>query len=322
MNPDLAAPVHSDEAVPEDLYSRSSFRVTKRRTGNSRAHAPKQMPLGALGSNSHLTEDDLFQLLIGRIKQREENDIAATHARAKLEADVSELKKENKSLKDQVEVFGVQLQKRTLESRNYKAHISNWKERVGKFKKVLNGLGGDYQELCGESKHLKATAASLDKERKELAASLEIIKRDVSQASSAICEKRNHLSECQPIVGSLQSSLKSSEDKVESARIRLADERKRAAVLESYIQNHSIIQGKQVEVVRNDQLEMMDKMKFGFELIGKQWEFSQSNIHSGLKPMLDECLASIRSLGEKSSVDRVEIQQSTSTIQGLMSQYV
>lgn len=276
--------------------------------------------MAVVDRNSQLTEDDLFQLLIGKIKEREENDIAATNHRAKLEADISGLRTENKTLKDHVEAFSVQLQKRTLESRRYKAHMDNWKAKIAKFKGILNGLGADYQTLRGESNNLKTAGRSLGKERESLMTSIDDVKKEVSQVLGKICDGRSHLSESREIVNTLRTSARNSEDNAEHARTRLADERKRSAVLESYIQNHSLGQGKQIGFIRNDQLEMMDKMKSGFELIGKQWEFSQSNIQSALRPMLDESLAAIKNLSEKYSVHKVDIQQSASTVQEHMSQ--
>ena len=271
-------------------------------------------------SNSDFTEDDLFRLLIGKIKQREDNDVAAANMRTKLEADISKLQSENKSLKDKVDALGTQLQRRILESRSYKAQIDNWKAKLGKFKRVLTGLGTEYQALRIESDRIKATELSLEKDKREISAAIEEAQGQVTQASSTVSKGKGCLSESHKIVSSLQNSLKSSEYQAESVRTQLVDERRRTAVLESYIQSQSRIQGKHIKSIKEDQLEMMKRTKSGFELISKQWEFSHLNIQSILKPMLEDCLASIKGLDEKYSVEKADIQESTNVIQKFISQ--
>lgn len=313
QNPSVSSP-----SAPKD----SSFRVTKRRGVNSRKVGHKPTAEGtSVNSSSHLTEDDLFQLLIGRLKQREESDLAASNLRVKLQADIFGLKTENESLKDHIQACSSQLQKRTSESRRYKAHIDNWKAKLGKFKGILNGLGADYQALRGESNDLKAAGLSAEGERKSLKASIDDIKAQVLQVSNKVGEGRSYLSETREIVSSLQNSVRNSEVKAEFARIRLVDEKQRTAVLESYIQNHTNLQGKQIGFLRNGQHEMMNKMSAGFELIDKQSEHSQSNIQSILKSTLDEFSISMKSLGDEYSVGKIDIQQSKDTVQELMSQY-
>lgn len=298
----------------------NNFKVAKRRSAHGRKGAHKQTaaPFPAI-ENTQLTEGDLFQLLIGKIKQREDDETTASNLRSRIEADIANLRSENKSLKDQMEACDSQLQKRTLEASSYKAHIDNWKGRIGKFKGILNGLGAEYQALRGESNHMKASGLSLAKERSELRCALSDIRTHVSQASSTISDRRNHLSESREIVNSLQASLRSSEAKVEDSRIRLADEKRRTAVLESYIQTHSHKQGKQLEVIQNGQTEIMRKMKADLDLIAKQWELSQSNLQSVLKRILDECLVSIKDLAVECSVDKIDVKQSTSRIKELIS---
>lgn len=315
---------HSDGTVPEALsVSRSALpRDNHLRVFKSRANrnAVKQRQMATSPSNSDFTEDDLFRLLIGKIKQREDNDVAAANMRTKLEADISKLQSENKSLKDKVDALGTQLQRRILESRSYKAQIDNWKAKLGKFKRVLTGLGTEYQALRIESDRIKATELSLEKDKREISAAIEEAQGQVTQASSTVSKGKGCLSESHKIVSSLQNSLKSSEYQAESVRTQLVDERRRTAVLESYIQSQSRIQGKHIKSIKEDQLEMMKRTKSGFELISKQWEFSHLNIQSILKPMLEDCLASIKGLDEKYSVEKADIQESTNVIQKFISQ--
>ena len=268
---------------------------------------------------SPLTEDDLFQLLVGRIRQREEDSVAAANLHKQLETTVAQLTEENKTLKEELTVYGTQLQKKTLESRKYKSHIDNWKAKLGKFKGFLNIMGTDYQTLRGESIHLKATRNALDKEGKELRGSIDDIKAQISKVTSAFGERRSHLIESESIINAIRNDLQHSEEKNILVQNQLREERKRVATLESYIQSHSHTQEKQLGLIRADQLGVDKKMDSAFEAMAKLWESSQTAIRSILSPTMNQCLLAVNALSERKSVDKLEIEKFTQILQGFIS---
>lgn len=302
---------------------KDGLRVSKRRRTHSRKSTGRKpsAPRPVDNENPQLTEDDLFQILIMRVRQREEDNVAAANLRKQLEATASQLAEENEALRAELEAYGAQLQKKTLESKTYKAQMNTWKTKLGKFKHVLNVLGTDYQNLRGESIHLKATRSALDKEGKEIRGSIDGIRTQISKVTTSVGEKKNHILESETMINTLRNDLKHSNEKARSVENQLHEERKRVMTLESYIQYHSLAQEKQLGIIRADHLGMNQKMDSAFEAMAKLWESSQTSIRSIMSPTMERCLLAINSLSEKESLDNVEIQKFADTINGFISRY-
>lgn len=302
---------------------KDGLRVSKRRRTHSRKPTARKpsAPRPVDNENPQLTEDDLFQILIMRVRQREEDNVAAANLRKQLEATASQLAEENEALRAELEAYGAQLQKKTLESKTYKAQMNTWKTKLGKFKHVLNVLGTDYQNLRGESIHLKATRSALDKEGKEIRGSIDGIRAQISKVTTSVGEKKNHILESETMINTLRNDLKHSNEKARSIENQLHEERKRVMTLESYIQYHSLAQEKQLGLIRADHLGMNQKMDSAFEAMAKLWESSQTSIRSIMSPTMERCLLAINSLSEKESLDNVEIQKFADAINGFISRY-
>lgn len=63
------------------------------------------------GGTQQLTEDKLFELLIGRIKQREENEAVNASLQRQLKAQNLQLQQECQELHNQLEAYHAKLQK-------------------------------------------------------------------------------------------------------------------------------------------------------------------------------------------------------------------
>lgn len=308
----------SSHAPPKDR-----LRVSKRRHTHSRKSTGRKpsAPCPADIENPQLTEDDLFQILITRIRQREEDTVVAADLRKQLEATASQLAEENEILRAELEAYGAELQKKALESKTYRAQMNTWKTKIGKFKHVLNVLGTDYRNLRGESIHLKATRSALDKEGKELRSSIDDIRAQISKVTDSVGEKRSHVLESETIINTLRNDLKHSDERARSIENQLHEERKRVITLESYIQYHSLAQEKQLGLIRADHLGMNQKLDSAFEAMTKLWESSQASVRSIMIPTMDKCLLAINALSEKESVDNMGIQKFADIINEFISRY-
>lgn len=308
-------------SVPLKDTPKDSFRVSKRCRARSRRSACRKpsMPRPVDDEDSQLTEDDLFQILITRIRQREEDAIAAANLRKQLEATASQLAEENEALRAELETYGAQLQKKTLDSRTYKAQMNSWKTKLGKFKHFLNALGTDYQTLRGESINLKATRSALDKEGKELRSNIDDIKAQISKVTTSVSERKNHILESETIISALRNDLKLSDEKTRLIQSQLLVERKRVMTLESYIQSHSLAQEKQLGLIRADHLGINQKIDSALQTMAKLWESSQTTIRSSMGPTMDKCLSAIDALSEKESMDSAEIQKFANLVHGFIS---
>ncbi|KAF5866652.1 hypothetical protein ETB97_010746 [Aspergillus alliaceus] len=83
-------------------------RVVKHRRMTGERVISRQSAFALADSGStELSEEDLFQLLIAKMKVREEKDVAASSVRQQMEANISELTEENNALRSQLEVVNV-----------------------------------------------------------------------------------------------------------------------------------------------------------------------------------------------------------------------
>lgn len=302
--------------------SNDEYRISKRRRVHPRRpeHQRQSAILPTECEGSQLTEDRLFQLLVTRIRQREEDAVTAANSHKKLEDVASKLIEENDALKEKLQAYSVQLQKKMLESKSYRSQINNWKVKLGKFKGFLDSLGTEYQTLRGESIHLKSTRNSLNRDGRELRSNVEDIKALTSQFESAVGQSKSHRLEYEGIIRTLNNDLRHSEEKTKLTHSQLLEERKKVATLEAYIQSYSRTQQSQISCIRTGQLGIEKKLDVAFEEMPKLLNSSKTAIHSILGPTMDECLIAINALSERKTRDILEAERLSSVLQRFISQ--
>ncbi|EAW16148.1 uncharacterized protein NFIA_054960 [Aspergillus fischeri NRRL 181] len=297
------------------------FRISKRRPTNGKKvpSAKRTMTLASDNGSSQLSEEDLFQLLINRMRVREENEIAASNLQERMEADMSELAEENKSLKNQLETLDNQLQRSRCQSKTLRAQIENWKAKLAKFKGILNELGLEYRSLRNENLRLKDSKATLENERTEIESGIEDARRQSSQAAVLLGKNRSQLAESEKKVEAMTLVLKNAEEKTVFLQSQLMEERRRSSILESYIHNNSRVQTKQLAVIRTEQQEMLSKLNSAFDILGQSVNASQAATQTTLESTLEKSFSLLKELSEQLSRDRVDIQQCNDIVHKIFS---
>ncbi|KAF4154841.1 hypothetical protein CNMCM6069_008811 [Aspergillus lentulus] len=297
------------------------FRISKRRPTNGKKvpSAKRTMTLASDNGNSHLSEEDLFQLLINWMRVREENEIAASNLQELMEADMSELAEENKSLKNQIETLDNQLQRSKCQSKTYRAQIENCKTKLVKFKGILDELGAEYRNLHNENLRLKDSKATLENERTEIESGIEDARRQISQAAVLVGEKRTQLAESEKKVEAMTLALKNAEEKTVIVQSQLMEERRRSSILESYIHNNSRVQTKELAVIRTEQQEMLSKVNSAFDILGQSVNASQVATQTTLELTLEKSFSLLKEVSEQLSRDRVDIHQCNDIVHKIFS---
>ncbi|KAJ6188655.1 hypothetical protein N7519_003563 [Penicillium mononematosum] len=284
---------------------------------NSKQHAP---PVG--GKNGvQLSEDDLFELLITRMRQREESEQAAAAIQRQVTNENVALKEENLNLQVRLKECQAQLAKTSSESRSQRAQIDKWKVKLGTFKGVLNELGREYGAVREQAKELKEATMSLDREKSEIQHSLEDIRLKVSESAETIRNQRERLSISDGTVASLREALDHSETRGDLIKAQLSNEEKRITTLETYIQNESQSQSRYLALVRNDQRKMAEKLDSACELFNTSFAKSQDNILSKLSPAIENCLTSVQGLKELCSAETMNVQDFTNSVHEATSRF-
>lgn len=282
------------------------WKGAKRRHSDKR-RATKRTSYALSDINLQVPEEALFQQLLGRLRAREESEAVALDRQKEMEQTILALSEENKVLKEELEILGSKLQKRTMESRAYKYHTDSWKSKLAKVKVFLNELGIGYQNLRGEAIHLKATRKTLDKERKEITESIGDIKSRMYQISQASQERRGGLSEAQTLMALLGEQLKDAREMAQYSQDQLTDEKKRSRLLELYIQNCSRAQDKKLELIKTNQLEAMKRLEFAFDSTTKRCESSRAVFGDAFEEKLNNLIALIGTSNETFSNCKLDL---------------
>ncbi|CAI7669560.1 unnamed protein product [Penicillium palitans] len=320
--PQVQQPRKERHGIPEYPCSRvplkpinNQLQVSKRRhPPEKEASSKQQAPLVGGKNGVQLSEDDLFELLITRMRQREESEQAAAVIQRQVTNENMGLKEENLNLQDRLKKCQGQLSKTSSESRSQRAQIDKWKTKLGTFKGVLNELGREYGVVREQAKELKEATLSLDREKSAIQRSLDEIKLKVSNSAETIQDQRQRLSNSEATAASLREALHHSEKRGDLIKTQLSNEKKRIATLEAYIQNESQTQSRYLALVRNDQRKIAEKLDSACELFTTSCFKSQDNILSKLGPALENCLASVQVLKEQCSAETMNVQDFTNSV--------
>lgn len=261
-------------------------------------------------------------MLIGRIRQREENEITAANIQRRMEAQNLELREENQDLHHRLEMRHLQLQKKDAEIKNYQARLDDWKLKIRKFRQVVDELGHEHDVLKDDNERFKATVASLEKEKSDVFQAIDDAKLQIARAEDTTDEQRKEITEKEKSIALLQQSLTAAQDQDECTKAELISERNRSATLESYIQNYALTQAKQLSLVREDQAKLMQELKAGLDSITTNATNVRNDILSETKAIFDQCRTSIQALNEKCSEEKLEVQEFKDSTRDVLSQYV
>ncbi|CAI7605706.1 unnamed protein product [Penicillium viridicatum] len=327
--PQAQQPRRERHEIPEYLCSRVPLRpINNQLQASKRRHPPEkeapskqQAPLVGGKNGVQLSEDDLFELLITRMRQREESEQAAAVIQRQVTNENMGLKEENLNLQERLKKCQGQLSKTSSESRSHRTQIDKWKAKLGTFKGILNELGREYGVVKGQAKELKEATMSLEREKSDIQQSLDEIRLKVSNSAETIQNQHERLSISEATVASLREALVHSEKRGDLIKTQLSNEKKRIATLEAYIQNESQSQSRYLALVRNDQRKMTEKLDSACELFATSCFKSQDNILSKLSPALEHCLASVQGLKEQCTSETMNVQDFTNSVHEATSRF-
>lgn len=315
-------PDHSSSRVPLKPVNNQLRASKPRNLFEKEVPSKKQTSLVSGKKNLQLSENDLFEQLIVRMRQREESEQNAANIQEQVETENRGLREANNTLQDRLKKYQAQLVKTSLETKSQRAQIDQWKAKLGIFKGVLNELGREYDKFREQTKDLKETALSLGKEKGEIQSTLDDLKMQVSKNAATIESQRERLSTSEGTIVVLREALEHSEKRGDLIKGQLFSEKKRIVTLENYIQNESQSQARYLTVVRKEQSKITEKLDSICDLFSKSCSETQDTILSKLKPEIERCVASVEELKKQCSAETMNVESFTSSVQEAASQYV
>jgi predicted nucleic acid-binding Zn-ribbon protein len=321
--PGTAQSKQKSEDISNNAPSRMSLKPVDNQPGapGQRSTKQKRPPMKRLAppvvkkSSIHLGEDDLFELLIMKMREREENEKKSASIQQQIETENSDLKGELHSLHNRLKSCQAQLVKSSSDAKLQRGQIDKWKARLGKFKDVINELGLEYDTLREQTSDLKSTTSSLHKEKAEIQQNLEEIRLQVAKNTNTIEVQRSKISSSDGMIAMLREALDNSERRDESLKSQLSHEKKRVVTLESYIQNECQSQARYLTIVRKSQSEMIEKLESVSKLFTTTCSDSRDAMTSTISPVLERCIFSVQELKEQCCVQTMDVEKFTGGVQ-------
>lgn len=329
-SPELVTSSHqvTESADPQPFRSPAPTRVmdklkiTKNRTRN-RDLAQKRLHLSTSSSQSgfqQLNEEKLFELLIGRIRKREETEAAIVNVQREVEAHNTQLMEENRDLRHQAKTYYGRFQKSVAELEECKSRIEDWKTKIRKFKNAVDGLGQDYDALRNDNTKIKETAVSLEEEKCNLMRGIDEIKIQISQAEERNEQQQKEIWNHEKSLAVLKQSLSDCELRERTARAQLSDEKRRSSNLELYIQGESKNHNRQLRAIRENQRNLAEELDSGLRKTSKTTTESRDAIVTQMDMTSRTCCSSIDLLAEKIAIETVNTASFTEAAHGVVAE--
>ncbi|KAJ5759484.1 hypothetical protein N7520_006640 [Penicillium odoratum] len=302
-----------DPAFHEKELQKNDFLITKV-PGQTRKTMPtrRQRSISFSKVEPHqLNEDNLFELLIRKMKQREEKEAAVAAMNCQMETENTSLKDENQGLRQQLHVSQLRLQKSTEESKASRCLLSEWKSKIRNFKQVVNELGHGYDALHDEANRHRETVLALAKEKDDLTRAIDQTKIRISQAEGMIVTQQNQISESEKTIASLEHALSASRVAEESANSQLSEQKRRTVTLESYIQNYALAHKRQLDLMKKDQESLTVKFATGLMTVTRDSASSREAVLLAIKDAYEDCRSSILSMSERFSEEQENVAEFT-----------
>ncbi|KAM5469312.1 hypothetical protein MferCBS49748_002983 [Microsporum ferrugineum] len=118
------------------------------------------------------TEDELFKLLIQKLKKREEAEAAAAKLRDELKANLRDAGEDNKLLTVRLKDLEYKYEEQQMEKTAQRQSIERWKVKFGKVRGLMVGVADHQERLLKEYRSIQKEQVSLNVKRDQINDSL------------------------------------------------------------------------------------------------------------------------------------------------------
>lgn len=230
-----------------------------------------------------------------------------------------QLKDENQDLKQQLEADHEKLRKSVAESKERRTQMDHWKEKLRRFKEVVNELGKEYEVLRDESDKFRVTTESLEREKTGLLHSIDGIRIQIARAEGIIDEQKLQMSESESRAAVLRQSLEAAKESRDLHKEELANEKKRCAILEFYIHNYARNQTRQLLLIREDHRKLIERFNSGIQSLSEESGTCKEALLSEVRTCADQLCTSVEILSDKCTAERMEVQDFTNNVHDVVS---
>lgn len=282
-------PAHRDSSVKEHASGRSqeamartvNFSKGPQLTSESRSKMPMRQ---------QLTEEEIFRLLIQKMRIREEEELASRSLKEQMQNEIDQLLETNQGLNQKLQKLEQTEGQLMSENAAYKEKIEKMSSKLQRLKLFLNGLGTDYETLRLEAKQFKTTQNELKAEKGSIFSEISKIKSKLDQSSKVVTDQAQALSEVRQNMLSIHHSLTSAEGEKNQCYQQLRTEQNRVSSLERYIQTCAVRHSQQLDGIEKVQTRISESVakKCGDFLL--KFDCMESQLESRLVSTINDAL--------------------------------
>lgn len=295
-------------------------RVSKRGTPCKSSIPRSPLQIESLLS-SKPSEEDLFYLLIHKLKKREETQAAATALKEEMENKLHNVKEENETLRSRLQQAELHNKSQEAEKVSQRGFIKRWKVKFGKLRNLVRDIGHDQETLRREGQRLKSTQTALTEEGHQLMENVKQLNNGTDQARKFLSKHKAQLSGMQNEFNSLEECVRMTNLKSSEESKALAREQNRTATLESFIRSSSDKTLRQMTLLQQNQAETISRIQSTHDQINASLANSHAIIKSDLEPPLTSCLEMLKSVNSREFVEPAQLAQVDASIQDVSSRY-
>lgn len=317
-----AGPTEGPKSLPP---SSPSARISKRQTTprtrpNSRSRSPSNPSVPTMTPQA--SEEDLFYLLIHKMRQREESDRAAAGLKKKQEAEIVEITQVNQKLRHQLKEAELRCQRQETAINTNRDLTERWRVKFEKLKTFTNGIGKCYEDLRKDGQVIKSAQAALREEKQHMQDNLAKIHDDAKMIGEQCLQQKAQVAAIRHEVNSLEQALVVRGDLVKEKDKLIIQERNRVIGLENFIRSYSSKQQKQAASIEQKQSETLTKINSMSGHMESCWKTSHSALKAELESAVGSCLELLRSLSSRETAKSTDVTILSNCISALSSRSV
>lgn len=268
-------------------------KVTKRRASRPNSLIAKMIekrPTPLITSLTQPSEEDLFYLLIHKLKRRDQAEAAATALNEEMEAKLQEVSRENETLKNQLKQAETLHIASETEKVAQRGLIERWKVKFNKLRNLMITVGDGHELLRRDGQLLKSVQTALVQGSNHLQINLKELATNTGEINETIAQKNLELANMQSDLVALKHQVLLTDNKLKSSEDALAQEKSRTATLEAYIRAHSSKSLKRIASLQHTYAETSSKIESLCKGLKEFIAVSQSSVKTELSASLKTCV--------------------------------
>ncbi|PGH15003.1 hypothetical protein AJ79_02683 [Helicocarpus griseus UAMH5409] len=266
------------------------------------------------------SEEDLFYMLIHKLKKRDEMEAETNAMKERMESEMLELTQANDNLRCKLEEAEIVRRKQQEQINSRNAVVERWKAKFNKFRTFVTSVGNDFEVLRKEGHALKSAQNCLAEEKQHIREALKQMNKNTDQLGTRWSQHRATIMAVKDEVSSMEKSVLVATTKAADTDKLVAMERNRATTLENYIKNYSSKHQKQAAEIQQTQSQAMLKIDEIQKRLEGGWDSLLVSIKKEVETGFASCLSLLESLSQKKTVEPQDLDKMDNAIRELFTQ--